>query len=336
MVVFGYVYWRAVSSKEQTLHLPPKFSIKGDLAQFGAVLIVTAIILFVAYEYNIKVFRMLDATINSYRTLQTGDLNKVVEQYKKALSENTPLDRDSRNSFVQMILEQGGQVAKLPIDQARAIVDFAIAMSNKNLELNQKDSLALLTNAQINYFAATLPYKDRSVSLKYFEVASSSINRAIQASPNRPPQYFVKANMLLSQNKREEAINAIKRAIEINPTFGDSYCQLARIRYMAKANKEGDALTDQCIEFGGAYGMGNPQLLVELASKYVKQDRLDLAIKAIIGAVNLQPEARLYAMLADLYRRNNEFANAKDSALQAISLDPSIKASAEEFIKTLR
>src|SRR3989338_8586580 len=114
MPALGYIYW-LINKDEQAEVFGKNKPL--DNQEIGVLAITGLIFLTIVYQYNIKPLMMLDGTINGQIKFSQGDVSGGVEEYKKALSFKTGLDRDSRASLVNSI--NGMQNSLLSMDKAK-------------------------------------------------------------------------------------------------------------------------------------------------------------------------------------------------------------------------
>ncbi|WP_334059003.1 tetratricopeptide repeat protein [Polaribacter sp. P097] len=98
---------------------------------------------------------------------------------------------------------------------AQGKTDEAIVAIKKARENDPKDLNLLLNEAQLY------------IQLKDMEKFGTLMQEAIQLDPNNPTLFFNLGVVNQNEGKKEEAIGYYKKAIELDPEYGDAYMNLA-------------------------------------------------------------------------------------------------------------
>jgi len=344
MILFGYIF----RLSRPTGYVEPESSVvlaatvklvAGDMnnRQFFGLTIAFLAIVSIAYQYNIKVYKMLDLTIVGQAAAASNDLPAAVEAYKKAYVYDTVLDRDSRNTFVQLMMQRTDLLSKLPKEQALGYLQYAIELSEKNVAYNRQDSFNLMVLAQILNLTAGFNSDNPQQFSYYSQRAEEAIDQCIAATPRRPTVYFIKAQIYLSRGNKEKAIEILKYAVEMNDKFPDSVCQLAKVYGYAGQTKLANEWLDKCVDTGGADTLYSGQQLSELIARYLKAKQYDRVVKVLTQMTALDPKnVKVWTGLAEAQRQLGNKDAAAAAANQASSIDPSLKSSAEQFIQSLK
>jgi O-antigen ligase len=331
MVALGFVYWLADGREEATSHLRGGGFVNKEIyALFG----IGLAMLLVIYQYNIKPLKMLVGTIEGQTAFARGDTIGGYEAYKKALSYDTPLDRDSRDSLIRFIA-QGNLLKRVNKEKAREILNYTIKMSERNLEYNPRDSLMLLLNAQLLNTASVF-YKDSREEFYYYSnQALEAVDKSIESSPGRIPIYFQKAQIYVTRGEVEKAIEILEYAVSLNEDYYESVCQLAKIQ-IAEDKEDGYSNMGVCIDKGGARLLSPAGFVKRLVNYYVKEKDWPRVLKLYERLSRLDSRnAKVWANLANLYARLGNKEKAKEAAERAAELDPAFTKAAEEFIRSL-
>jgi O-antigen ligase len=333
MLALGYVYWLTNRSEEEE----PETNNVLTNKELAVLVIAGLIFLSIIYQYNIKPWLMLDGTINGQIKFAQGDIAAGVEEYKKALSYKTPLDRDSRASLINVINGRQNELLALGAQPAKEIADYAISLAEDNVKLNPADSMMQMQLAQILNTAAFVNQDNQSKFSFYSGRALKAIDQSIKASPGRITIYFSKAQIYITRNDKDKAIETLKYAVSLNEKYPESVCYLAKVGIYFKEETEGYKALDKCLDLGGS-GYLNPVDFIKVALNYYagKNDepRLLMLYERWTG---LEPaNAKLWVNLSLLYARAGEKDKAVNAAEKAGGLDPSLKSAAEEFIRKLK
>jgi len=332
MLALGYIYWLTERSEEELT------SSQGLTNKELAVLAVAGLVfLSIIYQYNIKVFKMLNGTINGQIKFAQGDIAAGVEEYKKALSLNTALDRDSRASLINAINGRQNELLALGGQPAKTIADYAITLAEDNVKLNPADSMMQMQLAQTLNTAAFVNQDNQGKFSFYSDRALAAIDESIKASPGRVTIYFSQAQIYLMRNDKDKAIETLKYALGLNEQYTESSCYLAKVAIYFKEEKLGYEAMDKCLDLGGA-GNLNPADLIKIALNHYLEKGDQPRILALYERWSaLEPSnAKIFVNLSLLYAQAGEKDKAVAAAEKAGELDPSLKSAAEEFIKKLK
>lgn len=339
MILFGFIFWLVRQAPDETEPAAVSSGKPATVDNRGAVVVslALALALFVAYQYNWRPYQMLKLTIEAQIAANhQNDLPQAMAKYQEAFALETVLDRDSRNTLSQLLLQRIDLLNQLEPDKAREYLKYAVEQQEKNVALNPKDSFAQLMLAQILNLTASFYGDNPEKFSHYSKRAAEAMEATIQATPGRATVYFTKAQILLTLGKKEEAIETMLYAVSLNPKFPDSTCQLAKVYGYAGKAKEAEAATDRCVDLGGVDMIYSGQQLVDLTNRYVKAKQLDRAAKTLRQLTAVAPKnVQAWTSLADIERQLGRKQEAIAAARRAAELDPALKASAEEFIRSL-
>jgi tetratricopeptide (TPR) repeat protein len=231
---------------------------------------------------------------------------------------------------------------------ADSIISYAIKQSEKNVDLNPKDSMMLMEQARL-YDAAFRVARDQAKSAEYSQKAIENIDASLASSPERIPIYFLKAQFLVGQNKIDEAISILEYSSRFNKNFYESDCQLGQmylLRAGARASTSPESLSDTekgyasldvCLANGGADMMVIERIIGQAINYYIGKGDLPKVISLYEQMARYQGNnSKVWISLARLYSQVGEKDKAEYCANKAAELDPSIKSDAEEFIRQLK
>lgn len=334
MMTLGYIYWL---NNQERVEVKEKYG--ADNKEVYVLLGVGLVIFAIMYQYNIKVYKMLDKTIDGQRIMgTTGDIVQTTEAYKTALSYNTPLDRDSRSTFTRLLTQ--GQAALNSVkdrQKGQEVLDYGIHLAEQNLALSPHDSLQLMELSQLYSVAANYNADNQQKASYYLGLAEDAINKSIDASPRRIPIFFAKAQIYLTVGKKDDAIATIKYAISLNEKYPDGYCQLAKLDLYYKNDQEGYEAMDKCIDLGGTDNLYPTNFIKSLINYYGLKKDWPRTVALYERYTRVEPnDVSGWINLAKLYKEVGKNAQAIAAAKRAMTLDPSIKDGAEEFINNLQ
>ncbi|MDP3042798.1 MAG: O-antigen ligase family protein [bacterium] len=343
MTMLGFIYYLAsgeaeskhghsVSRDTECPEINKSLINKEIYALAGAGLVMLIII----FQYNIKPLKMLKGTIGGQIAFAQGDIIGGVETYKKALSYNSVLDRDSRDSLIRFITANYAMLSGLGDEKAREIFDYIIELAEKNAAYNPGDSLMQMELAQTLNIAARF-YEDNPQKFYFYsDRALEAINKSIEASPGRIPIYYIKAQILAGRDEQDKAIETLKYAIGLNEKYYDSFCNLSRYYFVFKQEDKGFEEMDRCLDLGGAELLAPTDYVKSLINYYIGKQDWPKVLKLYQRLAALEPnDAEVWVRLAKVYAQAGDMEKAVEAAKKAGELDPAMKDASEQFIKGL-
>lgn len=347
MVVLAYVYSMrregemslmedAIEGGEKMIH---KFTKDRSFEnkEIYALVFAGFVLLVVAYQYNIMPWKMLNGTIDGQRAYAAGRVPETIEIYKNALSYDTVLDRDSRTSLIRVFANNINALNKLNKETVGKDIDYLISLAEKNVDYNEGDSLNQMTLAQILNTAAAYYSNKPDKFMYYSERAIEAIDKSIQASPGRSPIYFQKAQIYITRNEPDKAIETLRYATTLNDKYYDSFCHLGKTLLHYGKKEEAYENIDKCIDLGGASILTPAGLIKELINHYVDLEDWAkvIALYEKLSALE-NKDVKHLINLAKLYAEQGDMERAIGAVDRAIKVDPSLEASAQSFIDSLK
>ncbi|OGF25991.1 hypothetical protein A2303_02605 [Candidatus Falkowbacteria bacterium RIFOXYB2_FULL_47_14] len=294
------------------------------------------LLLTVIFQFNIKPLKMLLATIDGQRYASQGQYVQTIEAYRRALSYNTVLDRDSRTSFVRIFIGQPEIFRQMGQAEGEEALDFIIAQAEANVKYNPGDSLNQMVLAQILNTAAMYYSDNQDKYAHYADRALAAIDRSIEATPGRTPVYFQKAQFLISRGNKEGALQTLQYAATLNENDYEPYCHLGRTYMYFKEEAEGFKYIDQCIDKKGANMLQPASLVKAFLAHYAEQEDWPRIIKLYEALTGLEPKnTRNWIELAKLYAQTGEKEKAREAVEKVVEIDPASEQYAHDFIDEL-
>ncbi|MFA6171920.1 MAG: O-antigen ligase family protein [Patescibacteria group bacterium] len=343
MILLAYIHWLAGGAPgedreeeedewEEIIDLERQ--IKANGLAIGTV--AGIVMLIVVYQYNIKPIEMLSATIDGQMEFSVNrDIIKATEAYKKALSYNTPLDRDSRNTFVVSLTKNSPLLFSLAPDKGEEIIKYGVELAEKNAKLNPADSMYELVLGQM-YYLASAYFSNSDKFYYYSKLAEEAIDKAIASSPGRVPVYFERAQVFLSRGEIDKAIEVLQYAQKLNPKYAETYCHLSRIYYFKKDEAKAYELSGQCLDLGGVSSITSADYVKVLFAYYQPKNEWE-RMKNLMGRLaEMEPNnPQHWVDLAKIQLQLGDKESAKASAAKVGEIDPSLKSAALQFIKQI-
>jgi len=166
-----------------------------------------------------------------------------------------------------------------------------------------------------------------------YDKALEALDRAIKISPKRQSIYLIKGKIYLGLGEAEKAAAVLKEAIDVYPAARDPHwfygLTLVNLGNLSEGIKE--------MELGKGAGelkLSEAQYLISL---YAANGEYAKIVPIYEHLVSAYPEraAEWWARLAATYLMMRDKDNASRAALQALALDPSLKAGMKNFLEQL-
>lgn len=287
----------------------------------------------VIYQFNIIPLKMLIGTIDGQRVSNNPEL--MIEAYKKALSYNSVLDRDSITSLIRPFANPN-TFNSIKKENRAEVANYIIELAEKNVRYNEHDSLNQMMLAQILNSVSSLYKDDPEKFMHYSNRAIEAIDKAIAASPGRVPVYYQKAQVQMTRGENDAAVETLKYAYDLHPKYYDSACHLGRTLIAIGRQEEGSGYLGECIDLGGAVLLSPAGYVKSLVNEYVEKEDWQKVIKLYERLTVLEPKTTSHWInLVKLYAQVGEIDKAKKAVGHATSTDPSLNEYAEQFLEEL-
>ena len=333
MVVLAYVVFLDRGEEEMRVEMEDEeLNNKEIYTYLGSGIILLTIL----FQFNIKPYQMLVGTIDGQKANAQGNMDLAVEIYRKTLSKNTVLDRDSRTSLIRLFLNQSN-FNRLKKEDPDKTLDWIISLAEENVKYNEHDSMAQMLLSQILNIAAERNKKNPEKFEYYWQRSMDAINKSIDASPERIPIYYQKAQLYISHNEIGKALETLEYAKNLNLDYPDSFCYLARTNLFYKQEDKAYEYLDQCLDKGGQGSIRPANLVKNYINHYVKNNDIKRLI-SLYEQLNILEKKNIKTKinLAKLYAQDGQKEKAIKMAEEAIKLDPSTAKYAQEFIDGLK
>ena len=158
------------------------------------------------------------------------------------------------------------------------------------------------------------------------EKAIAAYQRAIEINPDA--ETYVSLGLQYDAAGRvDEAIEAFKRGIRVNPGNVDAYDYLAQAYSRLGRHDEALKLAKQAI----AIRPDDAESYLVLGASYAATGQYEPALEAIQQAIKLRPDnANAYSILGSVYRSLDRYQEAVDALKRAVQLEP---ADAETYYR---
>ncbi|MBI5004640.1 MAG: O-antigen ligase family protein [Candidatus Lloydbacteria bacterium] len=301
--VLAYMHWvaRETSQKEESIAAGRSEAREPNAGMiFGPVVII--VLAFVLYTVNIKGILTAETLLQALQSQPEGP-QKNLELYETALSYGTFGNSETREQLIQA----ASQAADLNISPELK-QKFAVLARDEM----QKQIKAMPNDARYQIFMAS--FLNRT---SHFDDAIPYAERAIALSPKKQAMYFEFATSYLNKKEYDKALDILKTAFELDPTYGK-----ARLVYAMAAIYGGhNDIAEQILlpEYGtmiidsdqllGAYAAtkqygkviaiwklrlkdapNNPQYHLSLGASYLQAGERGLAVSEIQKVIDLNPQ----------------------------------------------
>jgi len=334
MLTLAYlVYLTQTGEKAEEVEVEQGLTMK-PATEFTGLAVASILVMIVIFTYNVRPWQMLTKTIEAYAYTANGQIASGFLSYKQALDLRTPLDRDARNTLVNMVISNPTMFTRLSMADIQDNLAFVISLLEKNIAYNENDSLTQMQAAQI-YDIASRYYSQQPALFKtYSDKAIAAAEKSSAASPGRAPVYFVLAQIQANRGDFKGAEQSFLTAYNLNPNYVDSHCQLANYYFLVKDSRY-QGFVDSCLDKGGKSIM--PDVLASSTEYYLKnQDSGKLLLIYRFMAERGSIDAILYVNLAKAELAAGNVEAALNAAVKAADIDQSLRPAVQAFLKGLQ
>jgi tetratricopeptide (TPR) repeat protein len=214
-----------------------------------------------------------------------------MKTYQESLSYNVGYDRDSRSSFVNLVVNNYRSLNSLTAEERSTVMDYAIKMAEQNVNYNEKDSLMEMQLAQIANVAARFYMADKDMDKASANAAKAlvAMNYSIAASPGRIPLYFMKADVQLTRGENDEAVKTLQTALSLKEDYPDTHCQAANVYYFLRKDSDAFDQAGKCAQYGAVQLLKSQELIagaVKYQTDHGNQELADILQKYLIDLKN--------------------------------------------------
>lgn len=337
MILLGYVHFIANTDEEEgnTNRLLAEGDNNLNNKEINVLIASGIIIIIIMYQFNILPLKMLDKVIKGQILFGQNKLKEAIAMYDEALSYETVLDRDGRDTLVRSLIARSNQLLSLGDQEAEEAINFGIDIMERNLKYSPGDSLMNMQMARM-YDVGFRIVKDKEKKKQYAERSLEAIERSIKASPGRIPVHFIKSQFLVNQGRVKEALEILKYAKSLNEDYFETDCQIAQVYLIDNQEENGFKAMDNCLENNGTSYIGMKSVVEKAINHYAdKQDFVKLTMLYEHFSRFDRKNPKIWINLAKLYAQMGKKDEAENAAKQAVKLDKNLEKDVEEFIKNL-
>lgn len=331
ILLFGFwAYSNFLTSREETQG-PSRQPLNkpGSKMKSGIVFMAASLILvtWAGYFLHIKPVMQGQSLIHALQVNQSRGItmDQRIAVFQEALAYNTFGNTEVREQMANTARNVLGD-SDYTSEQKKVLIELVREEFKKEI-LNPE-------NRDIKHmlFLASVIDRAASINPQYLLEAEYLLQDAISIAPNKQILYFELAQVYLSQNKREEAINILKKAMDLDPSFQQAVVNVLIVSQLAG---KGDIFLEAKKYFKAG---GLDENTLQRVGAVFQQAQDFVAAKEIFSKlVSLYPEKPQYhATLSALLGHLGEVEKAIEEARAAAALDPEFAREAEIFINQLK
>jgi tetratricopeptide (TPR) repeat protein len=290
-------------------------------------IIVLIFLIFGVYILNIKPLQANRQSVNALIASAANKEQTAVNIFKMAIDMNTYQTPELRQKLADNILVQNNTQNGLTNEQIAKNYELTIAELKKNINESPWDVqnylyLMAILNRGVNYDA------------RRFQEVLDWGAKASQLSPTRPQIYFEMGQAYVGMKKYNEAIEAFKKAVELNPRTMESRWNLMAVYVVAGK----DSLAQEQYDFmvSRKYNFDDQENLQRLYRIFLIAGQTDKVVIVLEKIAILYPSGENYAKLAAGYAQVGEKEKARAAVTRAVELNPELATEAEKFLQILQ
>ncbi len=316
--ILAYIVWLSFGPAPASLGQPMK-------PNYVFIFLVVVVFLSLFYFGNLKPAMANIQGIAAVQSLQKGDMEQSLEQFKSALAIGTfglpEVAMRAQDAAVQLAVNP-----KSSDERRQQFATVAVDGMKQALEQEPLNARFMMMLCSV-YFAAAKP------SNSYLADADVLLQKALELSPTRQELYFFIGQLRMYQGRSSEALTLFKKAVELNDKVALSHWNYGVIAINAGQKTLGESEVKVARQLGHAYKAND---IKQLINAYDKTSDWSKIIALYQEWISLTPnDAAPYAGLAATYAQIGDKQKAKEYALRAAAIDPTYQAEAEQFIKNL-
>src|SRR3989344_5130949 len=323
--ILGFVSYLGTKDKEEPRVAKPIIKNISTIGVLGVLFAFFVPVLI--YKTNILPAKANYATTRAVVRSWAGDFNGSVEKYKEALSYNVPGKYEYRHRLAQYLVGVGGPSIKE--ENVRKVYDLTLTEVKKNIKENPVDYLPYLYASRLNIMLG----KDNPVS-PYNDTALEYSMKALEISPTFIRTYYEVAQAYLNKKDYPKSIEYFQKAADLNPEAGISYAYLGAAK-IENGDLSGAEDLEKALNSENSYSPREVDFQ-RLINAYLKTNNFERIAWIYEQLIQVNPkEPQYYASLATAYFNLGRINDAVAMARKAVQVDPSFKADAEVFLRSL-
>lgn len=232
-----------------------------------------------------------------FAALRRGDHQQALAQARAAVATNQQ-DAEAHHLLALALRANGDD------DAALASVEQALALAPQDADLHFQRAGLLLGRRDL-------------------AAAQAALGQSVELDPNQFGAYILQAQLALGRGDAEEADRLRRMAERVAPEHPWVTMLEGSVALQRGDGERAVALLSKAAE----QAPGDAQIRYALGFAYLKQDHLAFAEQALLGVVEQTPSAKgLHALIADIQRRQNRFADAANTVAPMLADDTATPA----------
>jgi len=257
----------------------------------------------------------------------------IIGLYKKTFSYQTYGDPEIRTDFFSFVFDNT-ENANIAFKGREEGINFALDQMNQNIAEHPLNARWQLLSAKMIEASAQFKLESNQDNKSALADAEKTIKQGIDLSPKKFALHYVLVQILLMQERNQEALAEVQSIITMYPQMPDTYWFLGLAHIAMQDEASALRAIDQAMDYGYNFqNINDLKLAISLLSQKTDLSRLE---KAYSQAIVLEPRnLQWYASLATVYSQLGQKDKAIKTANKIIDIDPDSRPDVEEFIKGL-
>jgi len=301
-------------------------AVTNGTAGFSTALVLLLVVFLLGYFIHVKPMQESKALIGTLQLLQTKgvSVDQIMGAFKQTLDYHTFGDGEVREQMANFARSVAGN-SNYSVEDQKKFIAFTAEEFRKELLTPAKDVKLLL-------FLASILDRSLHIDPLYGQEAEKLMLDAIQLSPTKQILHFELAQLYLSQGRKEDTINVLKRVVELEPNFVQ-----AKVNLLIVASIENRLdIVKEVIDSGINIRVLSEDGLQKIGKIYLSYQLYDKARPVYLQLVETSPGKSEYrATLAAILGEVGEYDHAIEEARKAAELDSNFAKEAETFIKIM-
>lgn len=280
------------------------------------------------YFFNVRPILASQYIIQGLQTAGRGGMpNDVLAPFKKAIEMKTLGTGEAVEQLATLSRSLVDNRNQAKPDDIRAFIEYATGELKKISSGPETDAKHLLFLASV-YNSAPVLVSD------YPREPLAALERAQAIAPKKQQVYFELGTTYLSVQRFAEAIAAMEKAVELDPTFPNAHLNLALANFAAgDAAKAEKALQ----EYRKLIPAPDTTTLQRIIQGYLRSGNFPAIKRILEEAISREPaNAQLYSQYAAVLAELGDFEGARRAAQKVGELNPAMKGSADAFIEEIK
>ena len=306
--------------------LPPQEkSGKPVRLNFISISITALVMILLIYFLNIKPALVNMQGIDVLVSLQQNNIAQAMDIYKQVYNKGTFGLPEISFQMEQSSFSFLGST-QIPDETKKQLIALIVDGMKKSLEMEPLNVRLMMMLG--NFYMASLQYEPSLIN-----EADTLLQKALELSPERQELLFSISQLKAYEGKIGEILPLLKKAVELNDQAPQSHWNYGLMAIVLNEKSLGESEIKRAKELGFAYNVAAMKQLISAYMQTLDRQKMMALYQEWIGLDPTNPDA--YLNLAATFYQLGEKENARDFALKAAQLDPTLKDRVDQFIKAL-